>query len=808
MGLASALTTALTGMTAAEAKIDVVGNNLANSQTIGFKESDVTYSTQFLQTLNLGSAPSATNGGSNPIQYGLGTQVSGITANHSQGTIELSNSQTDMAIQGDGMFVVEGSSGEQLFTRTGVFLTNANNELVTPDGNRLLGYSVDGDFELQTTSLQPLSIPLGASAVAQATSEVTLEGTLPPVGDVADTAGVIESQVLGDATYPQADNGSMALATSPPPSLTTSTIASPDTGGSLQENATYSYKFVWVDSAGTESTSSTDLTITTPVGNAVNDNRIFLDSLPTAPAGYDFLRVYRTAADGSEYFQLTDLAPAATNFNDTGAIALSSTALNDNTLSGSYNYVVTYSIAGQPETRPAPLMGPYSVSDSGIQLQNLPTPSAPYDTVNIYRTTADDPSTFYYVGSGTAGENFTDKALDSEISDLTTPGNRVANLDGPSVTSATLLTDVLVRDGLNFSNLFTLGTLTMEADKGGQSNGEMSFEIEADTTIADFLSFLEQSNGIIRTANGTTLPGSQNLIEGETGTLNAGVSLKDGKIRIVSNNGVANEISIPSGGFTITPSAGAQPVVNALGFSSVQEAIGQSASADFLAYDSLGIPVSVRVTTILESQNGSSTTYRWFADSSDNGPATGYGTNVGSGTITMDSEGNLISVSNSTVSIQREDTPSNSPLQFDLDFNIINGLAAESASLTVSGQDGAGPGTLTSFTISNDGNITGLFSNGSSRPLGQVVLAVFSNPQGLDQRGQNLYANGVNAGLSLRTPGVNGGGELIAGAVELSNTDMGKNLIDLSLASTLYRGNSRVITTTQTLLDELLNLSR
>lgn len=816
MGLASALTTALTGLTAAEAKIDVVGNNLANSQTIGFKESDVTYSTQFLQTLNLGSAPSATNGGSNPIQYGLGTQVASIAANHSQGTIELSTNQTDLAIQGDGMFVVEGGGGEQLYTRTGVFTTNAANELVTPDGNRLLGYGVNDEFELQTTSLQSLSIPLGTTAVAQATSEVTLEGKLPPIGDVAEVAGVIESQVLGDSTIPAADNGSLVLTPSAAPSLGSSTITSPDTGGSLVEGATYSYKFVFMDSAGTESTVSTDMTITVPAGNGFDDNQIVLNNLPTAPAGYDNLRVYRTAADGSEYFRLTDLAPAATSFTDTGGIGLSTDVLNQDSLAGSYTYVVTFSLAGQPETRPAPLLGPISVSDTAIQLQNLPTPPVPgagdsfpaYDTVNIYRTTKDDPNTFYYVGSGTAGENFTDKAQDDYISDLTVSGNREANLDGPPVTSATLLTDVISRDGLNFNNVFQLGTLNMESEKGGRTNGELSFDIEADTTVADLMSFLEQANGIIRSANGDTLPTSLNLIEGESGTLTAGVSLKDGKIRIVSNNGEANELSIPQGGFTITPGFGQQPQVTNFGFNSVQDGVGQGASADFLAYDSLGIPISVRVTTILESRDGSSTTYRWFAESPDNGPTTGHATNVGSGTITMDSEGNLVSVDNSTVSIQRSSTPSLSPLQFDLNFDIINGLAADDAALTVSSQDGAGPGTLSSFTINRDGNITGLFSNGSSRSLGQIVLAVFSNPQGLDQRGQNLYANGVNAGFSLRSPGVNGGGELIAGAVELSNTDIGRNLIDLSLASTLYRGNSRVITTSQTLLDELLNLRR
>ena len=91
MGLQSALTTALTGLQAAETTIDVVGNNVANSQTVGFKESDVVFATQFLQTLSIGSAPSTDSGGTNPRQIGLGVKVAEISPDFSQGTIEISS---------------------------------------------------------------------------------------------------------------------------------------------------------------------------------------------------------------------------------------------------------------------------------------------------------------------------------------------------------------------------------------------------------------------------------------------------------------------------------------------------------------------------------------------------------------------------------------------------------------------------------------------------------------------------------------------------------------------------------------------
>mgnify|MGYP002476547851 CR=1 FL=1 len=103
----------------------------------------------------------------------------------------------------------------------------------------------------------------------------------------------------------------------------------------------------------------------------------------------------------------------------------------------------------------------------------------------------------------------------------------------------------------------------------------------------------------------------------------------------------------------------------------------------------------------------------------------------------------------------------------------------------------------------------GVFSNGISRTLGQIRLARFANPTGLEQRGENLYGLGFNSGLPVEgNPGDLGIGSIVSGALELSNTDTGANLIDLLLASTMYRANSRVISSAQTLLDDLLNVRR
>lgn len=817
MGLASSLTTALTGMQAAETQIDVVGNNLANTQTVGFKASRTEFATQLLQTQSLGSAPSESTGGTNPRQTGLGVQVSAIRPNFNQGTIEISSNASDLAIQGDGFFVVESSSGEQLYTRNGQFTTNAASELVNAAGNRVLGYAIDDDFQIQETTLEPITIPLGRAAVAQATSEVVLEGNLTPTGDVADTAEVIESSVLGDSTFPRADATGTTLGIAAVPDSSGVVVTHSDaSAGSHAEGSVFTYRFVYVDSAGTESMASDEVIATVPAGNGLADNSINLGSLPPVDGDYSQVRIYRTTDGGSDFFLLDSVA-AGSNYVDDNSVTLSANELNENSLTGSYSYMITYATSGSEETRPSLEIGPLSVTNGRLQLEDLPTPPVPgpgddfpaYDEVRIYRTLSTNSSDYYLVGTANPGESFTDNKTDAEISDLSIPGNQQLDADGPRITGATLLTDVISRSGSNYEQLFPEGEITFTHRKGGRELGDQSFEVTATSTVSDLINFMEQATGIFpeNADSLNPIPGSENNIPGESGTLSPGISIIDGQIRIVSNNGEDNAISLGTGAFYHVDDNGEVSTPN-LQFGTVQEAVGQSAITDFVAYDSLGVPMSVRITTVLESRNGTATTYRWFAESPDNDPQSGNSISVGTGLLTFDSEGAFVSASNDMISIDRSSIPSASPLEFQLDFSAMSGLASDEPTLTTARQDGSPAGTLTSFTIGEDGIVSGVFSNGSTRDLGQIVLARFANPAGLEQKGENTYANAANAGLSFSLAGVDGTGSLVAGAVELSNTDIGRNLIDLVLASTLYRSNSRVITTAQELLDELMNIRR
>jgi len=814
MGLASSLSTALTGLSAAEAQIDVVGNNLANSQTIGFKSSTAVFATQFLQTLSLGGGPSTDNGGTNPRQVGLGVQVAEIVANHNQGTIEISSSPSDLAIQGDGFFQVQGAEGERLYSRNGVFKLNANGELVNSTGQRLLGYGIDNQFRLQESSLTALKIPLGTASVAKATENVVFEGTLTPQGDVATASQVIESTVLGDGSVPRPDASTVTLRTAPTVNASTIGVAASNSSGALQAG-TYQYSFALVDSSGNESTPSpaVNATIVGSTGT-VNFTTLPVDA---QSSNYATVNVYRTGPNGSN-FQLLGSAPAGGSFSDDGSTPLSATQLNNTTLTGNYTYVIAYGRAGEPDSRPSVLIGPRNIVAGRTTLSGLPTPPVPppgggfpaYDQVRIYRNLAGDQNNFYLVDSVAPGETFTDNRSDAAIANLATSGNRLLNADGPTINSSTLLTNVLKRDGNTYQNIFSEGTLSYTGRKGGRALGGKEFEITSRSTVQDFVDFVEAASGIqtVQIDAQNPIPTSENNIPGQSGVLVPGGTIENGALRFVSNTGKLNALDIDLTSFRLTTTTGVISTPN-FAFGKRQDAVGQSAASDFIVYDSLGIPVSVRVTAALESRTDGETVYRWYAGSPDNQPLTGADVSLGTGLVRFDGNGNFVSTTNDRIAISRNDVPSVSPLQFNIDFSSVSGLASSNASLAATRQDGSEPGVLNSFVVGEDGKVRGVFSNGISRDLGRLQLARFSNPAGLEARGLNLYSAGVNTGLPIQGgPGENGIGNVVGGALELSNTDIGKDLIRLVLASTQYRGNSRVITTAQQLIDELLNLRR
>ena len=176
----SYFSTPLSGLNASSAALQAISNNLANMNTDGYKTQTASFSDVFYQ--NYG-----TNGSGEPLQAGLGVQVSGTEQDLTNGPISSTGNSANMALDGAGYFVVQSSPGALAYTRSGDFTTNTLGQLTTPGGQLLMGYpSVNGAISTNVP-LQAINVGSGATSPAQATSSFQITANLDSTAKVGDT---------------------------------------------------------------------------------------------------------------------------------------------------------------------------------------------------------------------------------------------------------------------------------------------------------------------------------------------------------------------------------------------------------------------------------------------------------------------------------------------------------------------------------------------------------------------------------------------------------------------------------------------
>ncbi len=188
---------AVSGLRNHQTMMDVVGNNISNVNTTGFKSSTTVFQDVLSQVLRGAGAPTATAGGTNPATIGLGSRVAGITTNFAQGALQLTGRTTDFAIQGDGFFTVN-QGGNVLYTRAGSFSADAMGRLVTQDGAFLQGWQADAAGNVNTNGpITSVVIPVGDIIAPVQTGTMRLGGNLPSDAEVGDV--IANSEVVYDA---------------------------------------------------------------------------------------------------------------------------------------------------------------------------------------------------------------------------------------------------------------------------------------------------------------------------------------------------------------------------------------------------------------------------------------------------------------------------------------------------------------------------------------------------------------------------------------------------------------------------------
>ena len=336
-------------------------------------------------------------------------------------------------------------------------------------------------------------------------------------------------------------------------------------------------------------------------------------------------------------------------------------------------------------------------------------------------------------------------------------------------------------------------------EKGTQILGAAGFLVEAASTVQDFMDFVSTTLGL-RTDVGPNSDGQQPGVSVDPTT---------GTFTVTGNSGDTNNLTITGEDIRVFNADGtldSQPFL----VNQTAESSGEAVKTAFTVYDSLGTPLRVDLSLVLESKDNTGTTWRYYAESPDDtvgGPA------IGTGQFQFDNFGKLVSPQSATVVLDRDGTGAASPLSFEIKFNSdgdrVTSLTDTESTLLSTLQDGVPIGTLNNYTVGSDGKITGTFTNGLLRPLGQLATATFTVPEGLVEVDQNLFRVGPNSGPAVVTePQQLGTGRVVSGVLETSNVDLGQEFIQLILASTGYSASARVIRTSDELIQQLLVLGR
>ncbi|MCC5909801.1 MAG: flagellar hook protein FlgE [Clostridiaceae bacterium] len=170
---------AVSGLRSHQLRMDAIGNNIANVNTVGYKGTRVTFQEVFSQTISGAGSPQEGRGGTNPQQVGLGMTIASMDTIHTRGAIETTDVNTDLMIDGNGFFMVSGDPNflERSYTRAGMFTEDAVGNLVTPDGLKVLGYQADHNGVLGT-NIEGLKIPKDEAYPAEVTKNVRMSGNL------------------------------------------------------------------------------------------------------------------------------------------------------------------------------------------------------------------------------------------------------------------------------------------------------------------------------------------------------------------------------------------------------------------------------------------------------------------------------------------------------------------------------------------------------------------------------------------------------------------------------------------------------
>ncbi|EAH9782483.1 flagellar hook protein FlgE [Campylobacter jejuni] len=848
----------VSGLQAHQVAMDVEGNNISNVNTTGFKYSRADFGTMFSQTVKIATAPTDGRGGSNPLQIGLGVSVSSTTRIHSQGSVQTTDKNTDVAINGDGFFMVSDDGGlTNYLTRSGDFKLDAYGNFVNNAGFVVQGWNINWDTQSIDSSRTPQNIFIdpGMHIPAAQSTEVAIKANLNSglnIGTASRPLYSLDSvhgfnQKTGE-TKDENDTGTTQFYTTSKNAVEV-TEKGVDAGSLFNANGQglnlRDGQGIWVSYADAKySTNQLGFNAFDPNlhqnqtaafwGNGNQKTRLDIvingvviqnDTIGSIDEAIAYINTFTAPtdarqgtgvravknADGSGIDFVNDNADGTTDNMKNINLVVNANNTAGEAWTATWNAATnTFNQYAQIQQNNASLWTATG-GQAGTQNNLTGGRSAQIITAHKYIYSS-SPQTLPPMYNPDGGFNYI-------------PGTNAQppawnGTDAATIGSQNYYNAVMNGSLLN-TNIRTFHTtedlrelLQRDARYGVDYDGSGKF---AAADVNENVKVVVNSSGafsltnVNKTSNSPTLtaPGGQGPLNFGPHNMNFNITAYTDERGTVSTNDAFTKI--------FKGLDGSFPAGNQVKQSELLKLSAFSAGLEI--YDSLGSKHTLEVQFVKQSttQDGGN---EWQMIIRVPEPAeintTGEGpNNIIVGTARFNNDGSLSNYNPRTINF----SPNNGAApnqQIKLSFGTSgsnDGLVSSNSASTLTGQatDGYTSGNLKpdAIRVDDKGNILGEFTNGKTFAVAKMAMASVANNSGLEEIGGNLFKVTANSGaIVVGEAGTGGRGEMKTSALEMSNVDLSRSLTELIIIQRGYQANSKTISTSDQMLQTLIQLKQ
>lgn len=848
----------VSGLQAHQVAMDVEGNNISNVNTTGFKYSRADFGTMFSQTVKIATAPTDGRGGSNPLQIGLGVSVSSTTRIHSQGSVQTTDKNTDVAINGDGFFMVSDDGGlTNYLTRSGDFKLDAYGNFVNNAGFVVQGWNINWDTQSIDSSRTPQNIFIdpGMHIPAAQSTEVAIKANLNSGLNIGTASRPLYSldSVHGfnqktSETKDENDTGTTQFYTTSKNAVEV-TEKGVDAGSLFNANGQglnlRDGQGIWVSYADAKySTNQLGFNAFNPNlhqnqtaafwGNGNQKTRLDIvingvviqnDTIGSIDDAIDYINTFTAPTDarqGTGVRAVKNADGSGIDFVNDNAYGTTDNMKNINLVVNANNtageaWTATWNAATNTFNQYTQIrqnnasLWTATGGQAGTQNNLTGGRSAQIITAHKYIYSS-SPKTLPPMYNPDGGFNY----IPGTPGNLPTwNGTDAATIGSQNYYNAVMNGSLLNNDIRTFHTTEDLRELLQrDARYGVDYDGSGKF---AAADVNENVKVVVNSSGafsltnVNKTSNSPTLtaPGGQGPLNFGPHNMNFNITAYTDERGTVSTNDAFTKI--------FKGLDGSFPAGNQVKQSELLKLSAFSAGLEI--YDSLGSKHTLEVQFVKQSttQDGGN---EWQMIIRVPEPAeintTGEGpNNIIVGTARFNNDGSLSNYNPRTINF----SPNNGAApnqQIKLSFGTSgsnDGLVSSNSASTLTGQatDGYTSGNLKpdAIRVDDKGNILGEFTNGKTFAVAKIAMASVANNSGLEEIGGNLFKVTANSGnIVVGEAGTGGRGEMKTSALEMSNVDLSRSLTELIIIQRGYQANSKTISTSDQMLQTLIQLKQ